>query len=240
MPEFTFQKLTENISHDIFCMLPIIIIFGCSLPIIFIFQLYNRSYMIKHWGEYARKRNLSLQKGWFLCNPRVTGKYKGFDYLLYTEKVNDYRNRTYTYIALTLPFLVDTGSFEFRNISLLFTIGQGKRFVTGDKEFDEKFTLIACEPEKVKEFFTPQFRRRLLDFPRDIKVWVNHNSIKCRMKLVINKPEILDIASDLLVSLAGKLAGDKEMDIKMSCPACGKEVLSYYRFCKYCGKTISM
>ena len=92
------------------------------------------------WGRFAMNSGLILNPGSMFTAPRVTGDYKGFDYVLYSFTRRHGKNSTtYTAINMNFPKYVDCNLHIYQE-GFLSKIGKafgGQDIQIGEREFDE-------------------------------------------------------------------------------------------------------
>ena len=131
----------------------------------------------KSWGEFAQKSGLTLISASLFSTPKVTGKYKGFDYELYASK-STFEKKTRTVIEIFFPQFLDCHLHLYREsiftmkLENVFT-GKDRDLKTGDTVFDKSFKIESNIPQKIGNLLTREVREKLLckkDFITDISI----------------------------------------------------------------------
>jgi len=190
------------------------IFFLCMIVviIIIIFYVNNNTSVTESWAKFANDTGLNITVEQSL--PKITGKYKGFDYMLETfTQGSDYGIVTFTVITILLPEAVNYHFHIYYENSwdkMEKMLGE-KDIQIGNKEFDSSFIIQSQTPDKINKVFTSELQRKMLYRSDLINISLSGNKIVNETsKLIKNQGELLYL-SEILLEVAIN-AFDKELD----------------------------
>jgi hypothetical protein len=182
-----------------------IIFFAAIVGIAIAASYYNNKAIQEAWGRFAMNSGLILSQGGMFSSPRVTGDYKGFEYLLHTFSRGSGKSKTtYTGITMNFPKYIDCHLNVYQE-SFMSKIGKalgGQDIQIGDREFDEAFMIKSQTPEKIDKILTPDLRRNMLHGKHLINISVTGQGINYEKIGIIKDVANLTYVSEIMWFMA--------------------------------------
>jgi len=169
---------------------------------------YNNKAIQDAWGRFAMNAGLILNQGGMFSTPRVSGDYRGFDYLLHTFSRGSGKSRTtYTGITMNFPKYVDCHLHVYQE-GFLSKIGKalgGQDIQIGDREFDQAFMIKSQTPGKINGILTPDLMRNMLNGRHLINMSVSGNGIHYEHIGIIKDVANLTYVSEIMWMMANNI-----------------------------------
>lgn len=166
---------------------------------------YNNKAIQDAWSRFAMNSGLVMNLGGIFSTPRVSGNYKGFDYLLHTFSRGSGKSRTtYTGITMNFPKYIDCHLHVYQE-GFLSKIGKalgGQDIQIGDREFDQVFMIKSQTPGKVDRILTPDLMRNMLNGRHLINMSVSGNGINYEKIGIIKDVANLTYISEIMWMMA--------------------------------------
>jgi len=183
-----------------------ILFFGGFFALAFAINHYNMKSIQDSWGKFAASAGLYLTQGTFFSFPRVGGKYKGFDYSLFTFTRGSGKSKTtYTAIEMRLPHYENVCHFHIYPESFFSKIGKAigsQDIQIGDTEFDGAFMIQSKTPDRVFDVLTPELRRHMLNGKHMINISLSGSTIYCEKVGIIKNLMDLEYISEVMLHVA--------------------------------------
>ena len=185
-----------------------ILFFGGFICLGLAITYYNNKAIQDAWGRFAMNSGLILNPGSMFNTPRVSGDYKGFDYLLHTFSRGSGKSRTtYTGITMSFPKYVDRHLHLYQE-GFLSKIGKafgGQDIQIGNREFDEAFMIKSQTPGKVERILTHDLMRNMLNGRHLINMSVTGNGINYEHIGIIKDVANLTYVSEIMWMMANNI-----------------------------------
>ena len=182
-----------------------IIFFGGFICLGLAITYYNNKAIQEAWGRFAMNSGLIMNQGGMFSTPRVTGDYKGFDYLLYTFSKGSGKSRTtYTGITMNFPKYIDCHLHVYQE-GFFSKIGKalgGQDIQIGNREFDDAFMIKSQTPGKVDRILTPDLMRNMLNGKHLINMSISGNGIHYEQVGIIKDVANLTYISEIMWMMA--------------------------------------
>ncbi|MEQ8173051.1 MAG: hypothetical protein ABRQ38_29470 [Candidatus Eremiobacterota bacterium] len=195
-------------------------LFGCLFVffLIFIIAIFTLSSISSKqraiqavWKKFAVDSGLDITFERQVPFPKITGKYREFDYVLETVmKGTGEESIIYTVITIKLPersaynFHIYRKNFFFNKIEKIFG---SKDIQTGNIRFDDVFMIKISPDDKINEVFTPDLQRKLLYGSYLINMTLSETKLQNKTKRIIDSTQDLLYLSEIMVEIALNFSG---------------------------------
>lgn len=201
------------------CFFPLL--FAPVIAVLIISMINANKTRLKAWEKFATEAGLNIIYGNFFSMPKVTGKYKGFDYVLEIITEGDGESST-TYTLMTMNVPGPPGyNLQVYPEGLLSKVGKmlgAQDIQIGNKAFDDTFMIKSKTPDKIDKLLTRDVQRKMLYGPHLINISLSGNKLVNKIPNVITEPQDLlyltDLMYDLTVNICGKQIASEKYDKK--------------------------
>jgi len=215
------------------------------------------------WKTFAQNEDLNYRP-YFMVLPRINGNYRGFDLTLC--QATEYDKGTTGNYALTI-YLPVRMKFKlhiyYKKSIVLFSCGN--IISTGDRLFDETFIVKATEPVDIKQIFTDELRRKLMDRKELINISIKDNIIYHSSSIITKDLQALHYMAETMREIGINITGQADISeknmgeipvlssgqsafflpdgkrgrgVNITCPFCHKKVVDNTKYCIECGNFI--
>jgi len=195
---------------------PMILYISCYFFILFVIleiMYYNNKLTEKIWKQFASANGLELKPAGIFSPPKVTGTYKGYDYILHIFSMGSKKSSKYTGIKVILPsptnfeLLIYRGDFIFERIAK--AIGM-QDIDVGDREFDNAFIIKSNMPDVAKTLLSPVMRDKLLMKKDLIHIKISDKEIRFQKGGYMKNLDDITHISDIIREIGNNLLEIKD------------------------------